>query len=121
MLVQQPELNELLAGDTETSFDLEVGIYDPTEKVFVKSAMNTHLELAGGIPAKLEYAAASFEVKQDHVGKPLYIFFRALNFSEEGQEHKSTEGCLTLFIEAEFRTEMNDCNHHQLLKPSNDV
>lgn len=121
LLVQQPELNELLAGDTETSFDLEVGIYDPTEKVFVKSAMNTHLELAGGIPAKLEYAAASFEVKQDHVGKPLYIFFRALNFSEEGQEHKSTEGCLTLFIEAEFRTEMNDCNHHQLLKPSNDV
>lgn len=68
MLVQQPEIEELLGGDAETSFDLEVGIYDPVTKMFVKSSMNRHLELPGGQPAKLEYAAVSFEVKQDHVG-----------------------------------------------------
>jgi hypothetical protein len=65
--------------------------------------MNRHLELPRGIEAKLEYAALSFEVTKDHLADPLYIFFRALNFTDDGAGHKAAEGCLALYMEAEFR------------------
>lgn len=48
VLLQQPEAEELLAGDAEAPFDLEVGVYDPQEQKFVASAMNRHLTLPRG-------------------------------------------------------------------------
>lgn len=56
--------------------------------------------MSGGRPAKLEYASLSFDVEQDHVDRPLYFFFRTLNFTEDGQSQ--TEGCISLYMEAEF-------------------
>lgn len=46
--------------------------------------MNRHMLLPSGTGAKLEYAALSFDVADDHIDKPLYVFFRALNFTVEG-------------------------------------
>jgi hypothetical protein len=103
ILLQQPETEELLGGDAEAPFDLEIGIYDPRGEKFLASSMNRHLELPRGIEAKLEYAALSFEVTKDHLADPLYIFFRALNFTDDGAGHKAAEGCLALYMEAEFR------------------
>jgi len=123
VLVQQPEAEELLAGEAEATFDLEVGVYDPVDQKFVAAAMNRHLELSGGRPAKLEYAAVTFEVTKDLVekGHPVYVFFRALNFSDDGTGHKAAEGCLTLFIEAEFRPDAGDCRHSPALKSTADT
>ena len=69
--------------------------------------MNRHLELPGGMPAKLEYASLSFEVTKEHLSNPLFVFFRALNFTEGDNGHKATEGCLAIYIEAEFRPQAN--------------
>lgn len=82
---------------------MEIGIYDPKGEKFLASSMNRHLELPRGIEVKLEYAALSFEVTKDHLADPLYIFFRALNFTDDGAGHKAAEGCLALYMEAEFR------------------
>jgi len=32
----------------------------------------------------------------------LYIFFRALNFTDDGSGHEANEGCLSLYMEIEF-------------------
>lgn len=90
-------------GPAEASFDLEIGIYDPHKKSFIQSSMNSHLRLSSGTPAKLEYSSLSFTVHEEHVDKPLYVFFRALNFTDDGTGHAAAEGCLTLFMEVEFR------------------
>jgi hypothetical protein len=45
--------------------------------------MNRHLILPSGTEAKLEYAAISFEVRPERAHKPLYVFFRALNFTDD--------------------------------------
>jgi hypothetical protein len=122
VLLQQPEAEELLAGDAEAPFDLEVGVYDPQKQKFVASAMNRHLTLPRGQAAKLEYAALTFEATQDHLSRPLYIFFRALNFTDdEGAGHKAAEGCLSLYIEAEFRSTSTKCKNSPALEPSSEI
>lgn len=68
--------------------------------------MNTHLRLASGTPVKLEYASLAFHIQEHHLNKNMYIFFRALNFTDDGTGHKANEGCLTLYLEAEFRKDM---------------
>jgi hypothetical protein len=94
----------LLAGNAESTFDIEVGIYDPEAKKFLASAMNRHLTLPNGRTGKLEYASLTFETREEHLSRPLYIFFRALNFTDDdGEGHKAMDGCLALFLEAEFR------------------
>lgn len=80
--------------------------------------MNRHLELPGGSEAKLEYAALSFEVTKEHLSDPLYVFFRALNFTDAGDGHKAAEGCLALYMEAEFRPHPSDCKHNAALESS---
>jgi len=103
ILLQQPESDQVFAGAAEAAFDLEIGVYDPAEQRFLKSSMNSHLRLGSGTPAKLEQASLYFEVEEEHLKKPLYIFFRALNFTDDGTGHRANEGCLTLFLEAEYR------------------
>jgi len=83
--------------------------------------MNRHLELPGGRPAKLEYAALSLEVTKEHLSNPLYIFFRALNFTDDGQGHKAAEGCLAIYMEAEFRPQANECKHSPILESSSAI
>ena len=83
--------------------------------------MNTHLEFAGGRHAKLEYAAMSFEVTSEHLSTPLYVFFRALNFTDDGKAHKASEGCLALYVEAEFRPQASECKHSEALAPSSNI
>ena len=111
-LAQQPELDELVSAGYDGAFDLEVGLYDPAAEKFVASAMNRHLELPRGNRLKMEYAALSFEVKEEHLWKPLYIFFRALNFTEDF-DGDHTEGCLALYLEIEFRSAAYDCKHDE--------
>jgi len=49
-------------------------------------------------------------VNKEHLEKPLYIFFRALNFTDEdGAGHKDREGCLALYIELEFKANGGEC------------
>jgi hypothetical protein len=36
VLVQQPEAEELLAGEAEAPFDIEIGLYDPVSERFLK-------------------------------------------------------------------------------------
>jgi hypothetical protein len=79
------------------------------------------LRLASGTPAKLEHASLTFEVTDEHLQKPLYIFFRALNFSDDGTAHRANEGCLTLFLEAEFRAQPGHCRHDPALSPSTEI
>jgi len=86
MLVQQPEAEEVLAGSGEATFDLEIGIYNPESKKFLDSGMNRKMTLPGHRAIKLEYAEISFEVTEDQVGKPLFVFFRALNFTDDSGE-----------------------------------
>jgi hypothetical protein len=100
---------------------LEIGVYDPSERKFVQSSMNSHLRLGSGTPAKLEHASLSFEVEEEHLKKPLYIFFRALNFSDDGSGHRASEGCLTLFLEAEYRAQRSECRHDPALSPSTEI
>lgn len=89
MLVQQPEAEEVMAGAGEAAFDLEIGIYDPEAKMFLQSGMNRKMMLPGARAIKLEYAEVSFEVTEERIGKPLYVFFRALNFTDDnGEGHK---------------------------------
>lgn len=83
--------------------------------------MNHHLRLASGTPAKLEHASLTFEITDEHLEKPHYIFFRALNFTDDGTSHKASEGCLTLYLEAEFRAQPTQCRHDPALNPSNDI
>lgn len=83
--------------------------------------MNSHLRLSSGTPAKLEHTSLSFEVEDEHVKKPLYIFFRALNFSDDGTGHRAAEGCMTLFLEAEYRARRSECLHDSELRPSTDI
>jgi hypothetical protein len=111
-LAQQPELDELTSAGYDGAFDIEVGLYDPESEKFVASAMNRHLELPRGNRLKMEYASLSFEVKEEHLYKPLYVFFRALNFTEDLDGPK-TEGCLALYLEVEFRSFEYDCKHDQ--------
>ena len=85
-------------GPAEAAFDMEIGVYDPHKRSFIQSSMNSHMRLSSGTPAKLEYASLSFLVKEEHLEKPLYIFFRALNFTDDGTGHKANEGCLTLYM-----------------------
>jgi hypothetical protein len=118
VLVQQPEAEEELAGNAEAPFDVEVGIYDPTARRFLKTGMNRHLVLPGGSAAKLEYAALSFEVEAEQAQKPLYVFFRALNFTEGGGTQSGSsgrEGCLALYLEVEFQASSGDCGHYPSL------
>lgn len=121
ILVQQPEAEEELAGDAEAPFDVEVGIYDPATQRFLASGMNRHLILPSGSQVKLEYATLSFEVSNEHLHKPLYVFFRALNFTDDGSGHHGREGCLALYLEAEFRSAVPDCGRHASLQPSSQV
>lgn len=66
--------------------------------------MNAHLRLPLGLPAKLEHAYLNVDIEQSNLDAPLYIFFRALNFSDDGEGHESSEGCLSLYMEIEFNT-----------------
>lgn len=67
--------------------------------------MNSHFRLpSSDSPIKLEHAFLNFEINQEMINKPLYVFFRALNFSSEEKTISKEEGCLSLFIEAEFRS-----------------
>ena len=100
---------------------MEIGVYDPSERRFVQSSMNSHLRLGSGTPAKLEHASLSFEVEEEHLKKSLYIFFRALNFSDDGSGHRAGEGCLTLFLEAEYRAHRSECRHDPALSPSTEI
>jgi len=86
ILIQQPEVEEELAGETDTAFDIEIGIYDPLKKKFIKSSMNRHLLLSGGRPAKLEYAHLTLDIDHGYAERPLFVFFRALNFSDESHQ-----------------------------------
>jgi len=100
----------LVSSNYEGAFDLEVGLYDPEKERFVASSMNRHLELPRGNRLKMEYAALSFEVKEEHLWRPLYVFFRALNFTEDF-DAGGTEGCLALYLEIEFRAAEVECKH----------
>lgn len=121
ILLQQPESEQLVTGPAEAAFDLEIGVYDPGQRKFVQSSMNQHLRLASGTPAKLEHASLSFEVAEEHLHKPLYIFFRALNFSDDGSGHRAREGCLTLFLEAEYMARKSECRHDPALPPASEI
>lgn len=121
ILLQQPETQTVSQGPAEAFFDLEIGIYDPHKKSFIQSSMNSHLRLSSGTPAKLEYAALSFKVLEEHLDKPLYIFFRALNFTDDGTGHAAAEGCLTLYMEAEFKQSMQSCRSDPHLQQSSDI
>jgi len=120
-LVQQPEEEEAINGEPEAPFDLEVGVYDPSEQKFLSSGMNRHLSLSGDRHIKLEYAQVHFEVGTQHLNRPLYVFFRALNFTDDGAGHRASEGCLALFIEAEFREDSGKCKNNHALVPSTDI
>jgi len=78
-----------MSGSGEAAFDLEIGVYDPEAKKFLESGMNRKMMLSGQRAIKLEYAEISFEVTEERKEKPLYIFFRALNFTDDdGEGHK---------------------------------
>ena len=84
--------------------------------------MNRHLTLPGGRTAKLEYAAVTFEATEDHLSRPLYVFFRALNFTDDdGEGHKAADGCLALFLEAEFRSSPSTCKQNPVLEASSEI
>jgi hypothetical protein len=83
--------------------------------------MNRHLILPSGSSAKLEYAAVSFEVEQQHVEKPLYVFFRALNFTDDGAGRQGREGCLALYLEVEFQASAGTCDNHPSPQPSSQI
>jgi hypothetical protein len=53
--------------------------------------------------------------------RPLYVFFRALNFTDDGASQKASEGCLALFIEAEFREDSGKCKNNHALIASTDI
>lgn len=72
--------------------------------------MNSHLKLPSGTPVKLEHAYLNFIVEEDHLYTPLYIFFRTLNFTYEGESNSKGEGCQTVFIESEFRATSKNNN-----------
>lgn len=118
VLLQQPEAEEALAGTAEAPFDIEIGIYDAEAQRFLASGMNHHLILPSGSEAKLERAALSFEVRQEHLGRPLYVFFRALNFTDEGTNQGEREGCLALYLEAEFKAAGAECGRFPNLDSS---
>lgn len=109
ILLQQPEADEIHGG-VDTNFDLEIGLYDPEAQKFLKSDMNRHLEVRNQ-QFKLEYSSLSFEITEDLESKPLYIFFRALNFTDNGAGTVK-EGCLSLYLEAEFRKSPGECKNH---------
>lgn len=121
VLVQQPEIEEAAAGDAEAPFDIEIGIYDPRAGRFLASSMNRHLTLPSGSHVKLEHAQLSFEVTQEHAGNPLYVFFRALNFSDNGASHREREGCLALYMEIEFKPKKPECGRNPRLEPSTSI
>ena len=83
--------------------------------------MNRHLILPSGSSAKLEYAALTFELEEEHVQKPLYVFFRALNFTDDGSGHQGREGCLALYLEVEFQASTGTCGNHPSLQPSSQI
>jgi len=83
--------------------------------------MNAHLRLSSGTPVKLEHASLSLEVLEEHLSKSLYIFFRALNFTDDGSGHKAGEGCLTLYLEAEYRSQRSECRDDPVLQPSEEI
>lgn len=121
VLVQQPEAEEELAGDAEAPFDVEVGIYDPKSQRFLASGMNRHLILPAGTETKLEYAAVTFEVSQEHLQQPLYVFFRALNFTDDVSGPAGREGCLAMYLEVEFQSAGGECGRHPGLPPSSQI
>ena len=119
ILVQQPELDEALHGDDQTPFDIELGLYEPASRRFLAQSMNRHLTTPQGTKVKLENAALSLTIESQYIGKPLYVFFRALNFTDtEGESHRDKAGCLTLYIESEFRTQDNECGRYSQLQPN---
>lgn len=83
----------------------------------METAMNRHLLLSNNLPVKLEYASLTYQVEERDVGKSFYVFFRALNFTEE----QGNEGCSTLFIEAEFAPFTPQCLHNPELSPSTET
>ena len=74
--------------------------------------MNSHYRLPAGRTLKMEHATLSYEVPPKQVGKNMYVFVRALNFTDEdGANHESSDGCLALFMEIEFRAGKTHCNN----------
>jgi len=72
--------------------------------------MNSHYRLPNGRELKMEHATLSYEVPRALLDKDLYVFVRALNFTDEdGINHKSSDGCLALFMEIEYRAAVADC------------
>lgn len=82
--------------------------------------MNSHYRLASGKALKLEHAALSYQVQRDQVEEPLYIFFRAVNFTdaETGAPSSDSKGCLSLFMEIEFRSIDYECHNDPQLQPN---
>jgi hypothetical protein len=114
VLVQQPEG---IAAD-EPAYDIEIGVYDAHARRFVAQGMNSHYRLPSGKSLKLEQATVSYEVTQQHIDQPLYIFVRALNFTDEdGSGHKSSDGCLALYFEIEYRASSHECYNDPTLSP----
>jgi hypothetical protein len=80
--------------------------------------MNSHYRLPAGDTLKMEHATLSYEVPESLVGHNLYIFFRALNFTdEEGANHRASDGCLALFLEIEYRAAKASCFNDPQMRP----
>jgi hypothetical protein len=79
------------------------------------------LVLPSGTVVKQEYAALSFEVRSEQVGAPLYVFFRGVNFTDDGTTHRQREGCLALYLEVEFSPERSECGRNSRLEPSSSI
>jgi hypothetical protein len=93
--------------------------------MFLVSGMNRKMMLSRDTPVKLEYAEVSLEITEEKLNKPLYVFFRALNFTDdEDRGHKQSEGCLALYLEAEFNAhpeQAKHCNDDERLEPLSHV
>jgi len=102
---------------------MEIGIYDPEHKKFLASSMNSHFRVPGsGTAVKLEHAYLNFRLTDEHLNRPHYVFFRALNFTESATEgQKEDSGCLSMYIEAEFRADEPPCFRDQSLEPNSQI
>lgn len=81
--------------------------------------MNSHYRLPAGRTIKMEHATLSYEVPEGLVGQNLYVFVRALNFTDEdGANHINSDGCLALFMEIEYRANKTACNNDPQLLPN---
>ena len=118
VLVQQPEETTY----DEPSYDIEIGIYDAQSRKFVAQGMNAHYRLPNKKTLKLEQASVSYEITQQHIDEPMYIFVRALNFTDEdGSGHRSSDGCLALYFEIEYRAASHECFNDPILATSTEI